>query len=156
VRTLDGSSWRIYGELISVGSEKQKGISRGKGKSRNGGRGGGKSDTQASGSGNLRPHNGAAVRRTPQSRVQRADRRQRRDAERGRGESDYSAAIEMPLEGRWRSVPLQAAAPTDSDGTLPRQALLLLKTDLTVVLGEDFTPQEGEEARQVLGIEVPA
>jgi hypothetical protein len=80
-------STEAYVESISVGSEKQKGISRGKGISRNGWKGG-QSDTQASGSENLRSHNGAAVRHTSQSRVRRADRRQRRDAERGKGRGE--------------------------------------------------------------------
>ena len=78
-----------------------------------------------------------------------------------KGESDYSAEIEMPLAddsdggplGQGVVPPSQATATTD--GTRHRHALLLLKADLTVVLGEDFAPQEREEARQVLGIKVP-
>ena len=79
-----------------------------------------------------------------------------------KGESDYSAGIEMALADDSDDGPLeqgvvppsQAAAPTD--GTRHRHALLLLKADLTVVLGEDFAPQEREEARQVFGIKIPA
>jgi hypothetical protein len=76
------------GEVISVGSEKQKGISRGKGKGK---WKGGKPTHKPPVRENLRSHNGASVRRTSQSRVRREDRRRRRDAE---GESDYSARIE--------------------------------------------------------------
>ena len=48
-------------------------------------------------------------------------------------------------------MPLQAAAATN--GTRLERALLLI-ADLAAVLGESSAPQDGEEARHILGIKV--
>ena len=70
-------------ELNFMGSGKQKGISRGKGMSENEGKRGGIRRTSLRLGKPVVPC-GADVRRTSQSRVRRADRRQHRDAEGGR------------------------------------------------------------------------